>query len=336
MTIANPLQTEREMAMKNSIQSRLVILHMMVIVCITTGRHVAGQPLITPIPRRASFDRAKAHLGRKLFSDPLLSSDGTVSCESCHLLDQGGVDHLKFSLGVEGQLGKVNSPTVFNSSYNFFQFWDGRAIDLKEQARGPMTTHYEMNETLPNIVKKVKNSAEYPPLFLSIYPEGITEDSIVDAIAEFEKALDTPNSQFDKYLRGDNNALTEKEISGYVLFNSLGCIACHNGVLIGGNMYQKFGIMKEYRDPTNNPGRYRITGRKEDREVFKVPMLRNIELTAPYFHNGRVSTLKEAVDTMVEYQLGVNISKEEKSQLVAFLRTLTGEQPAFLTEDNQE
>jgi cytochrome c peroxidase len=322
--------------MKDRIQLEFVVLHTFVFACITVGIPVTGQPLITPIPRHASFDRAKAHLGRKLFSDPLLSSDSTVSCESCHVLDQGGVDHLKFSLGVEGRLGKVNSPTVFNSSRNFSQFWDGRAADLKEQARGPLTTHFEMNETLPNIVKKLKHTLEYPPLFLSIYPEGITEDTIIDAIVEFEKALGTPNSRFDKYLRGDKNALTEKEISGYELFNSLGCIACHNGVLIGGNMYQKFGIMKEYDDPTNHPGRYRVTGRKEDREVFKVPMLRNIELTAPYFHNGRASDLDKAVDTMVEYQLGIDISKEEKSQLVAFLRTLTGEQPAFLTEDKQK
>ena len=291
---------------------------------------ISAQQLITPIPLTVDYSKEKAELGRLLFSDPILSVDSTISCATCHHLNSGGDDGLPFSIGVHQQVGTINAPTVFNSAHNFVQFWDGRASDLKEQARGPIQNPIEMGHNFDKPLHRLKKSFYYRQLFKRTYPDRLTEANIVDALAEFEKALDTPNSRFDKYLRGDNNALTPSEIEGFTLFKSLGCISCHNGVLLGGNMYQKFGVMKAYSDSTNQLGRFNVTGRLTDKRVFKVPMLRNIAQTAPYFHDGSTASLLDAVKIMSEYQLGKPIRDDEVKSIVAFLISLTGETPDIL------
>ncbi len=289
-----------------------------------------AEELITPIPLNPVFNKEKAVLGKKLFSDPILSKDNTISCESCHKLDGGGVDGLQFSIGVNEKRGNINSPTVFNSFHNLAQFWDGRARDLKEQVMDPIVNPVEMASTFKEVITKLSKIPSYKREFKAIYKDGITEDNIADAIAEFEKALITANSRFDKYLRGDKDALTKDEVEGYELFKSKGCISCHNGVNIGGNMYQKFGVMKEYRDETNQLGRYNVTKNEVDKYYFKVPTLRNIELTAPYFHDSSEKCIKKAVEIMPEHQLGRQIKDDEIEKIVMFLKTLTGELPAIL------
>ncbi len=283
---------------------------------------------IKPIPHNMKVNVKKAKLGKKLFFDPILSKDGTISCATCHDLQNGGDDGLKFSFGINGQKGNINSPTVYNSVFNFRQFWDGRAKDLKEQAKGPIENPVEMGHTMHGAVEVLRQSEKYVEIFHELYKEGISENTIVDAIAEFEKTLITVDAPFDKYLNGDQNAINEKAKKGYVLFKSKGCILCHNGVNVGGNLYNKFGI---YEDAgTEHLGRYDITKREEDKHVFKVPSLRNIALTAPYMHDGRVTTLKDAVELMTKYQLGRYMELGDTEAIVAFLKSLTGELPAIV------
>jgi len=295
------------------------------IICFTT---ILMSGPIKPIPNEIKVDAKKVQLGKKLFSDPLLSKDGTISCATCHDLQNGGDDGLKFSFGIKGQEGNINSPTVYNAVFNFRQFWDGRAKDLKEQATGPIENPVEMGHTMANAVKILKQSKTYRENFNDVYPNGITKDNIADAIAEFEKTLITPDSPFDRYLKGDKEAISQKAKEGYILFESKGCILCHHGVNVGGNFYNKFGI---YEDAdTEHLGRYNITKREEDKHVFKVPSLRNIALTAPYMHDGRASTLKEAVELMTKYQLGRYMEPGDTEAIVAFLESLTGKLPTIV------
>ncbi|ADN10054.1 cytochrome-c peroxidase [Sulfurimonas autotrophica] len=284
---------------------------------------MASEP-ITPLPQNVKVNQTKAKLGKELFFDPILSHDDTISCATCHNLQQGGDDGLKFSFGIKGQEGIVNAPTVYNAYFNFRQFWDGRAKDLQEQAAGPIENPIEMGSSFEEVIAKLKKS-KYKKLFDALYKEGITKQTISDAIAEYEKTLITPNSRFDNYLRGDENALTQNEKEGYELFKSKGCASCHHGENIGGNLYNKFGIF----DETNSEwlGRYNITHKERDKYFFKVPSLRNIARTAPYFHDGRTYNLKEAVQIMSQYQLGRHITKEEISKITAFLKSLNGELP---------
>lgn len=283
---------------------------------------------IKPIPNEIKVDNKKVQLGKKLFFDPLLSKDGTISCASCHDLQNGGDDGLKFSFGIGGQEGSINSPTVYNAVFNFRQFWDGRAKDLKEQVSGPIENPVEMGHSMDMAVKVLKKSSIYIKEFDNLYLDGITPNNIADAIAEFEKALITPNSPFDRYLKGDKEAISQQAKKGYRLFESKGCIFCHHGVNVGGNFYNKFGI---YEDVNSiHLGRYNITKREEDKHVFKVPSLRNIALTAPYMHDGRVDTLEKAVDIMTKYQLGRYMEAGDREAIVAFLKSLTGEIPAIV------
>ncbi len=283
---------------------------------------------IKPIPSEMKVNLKKAALGKKLFFDPILSKDGTISCASCHDLQNGGDDGLKFSFGINGQEGDINSPTVYNAVFNFRQFWDGRAKDLKEQARGPIENPVEMGHTLTAAVEVLNQNKIYFEDFNEVYADGITKDNIVDAIAEFEKVLITPNSPFDRYLKGDKEAIGQKAKEGYSLFKSKGCILCHHGINIGGNFYNKFGI---YEDAdSKHLGRYSITKREEDKHVFKVPSLRNIALTAPYMHDGRVSTLNKAVELMTKYQLGRYMDPGDTEAIVVFLKSLTGELPEIV------
>ena len=279
---------------------------------------------VQPIPLVMNVEPNKVRLGKKLFFDPILSKDGTISCASCHNLQAGGDDNLQFSFGIYGQRGEINSPTVFNSVFNFRQFWDGRAKDLQEQAIGPIENPLEMGNTFKNLIVKLKSSP-YNEEFLRLYPEGITKESITNAIAEFEKSLITPNAPFDKYLRGDRSAISKEAKEGYDLFKSKGCISCHHGINVGGNMYNKFGIVSNVK--SKSLGRYNVTKRERDKYYFKVPSLRNVERTAPYFHDGRHAKLEEAIKDMAYFQLGRPISDDEIAKIVAFLNALSGELP---------
>ncbi|MBF0281146.1 MAG: cytochrome-c peroxidase [Zetaproteobacteria bacterium] len=283
------------------------------------------QPLEAPV-----VDKHKVALGDKLFHDPRLSADDSISCASCHSLDLGGTDNQPRSLGIKGQLGAVNAPTVFNSGFNLAQFWNGRASTLEEQAAGPIHNPVEMGSNFKQVIEKLSADREYVQQFQAIYPDqGITSETLVDAIATFERSLVTIDSPFDRYLRGEEHAINAREKRGYELFQDYGCVACHQGKNVGGNMYQKFGIMDDYfakktlTDADN--GRFSVTGFEEDRFVFKVPGLRLAVLTAPYFHNGSTETLEEAINTMAHYQLGRTIPKEDVEYIIDFLHSLVGQ-----------
>jgi cytochrome c peroxidase len=292
---------------------------------------VAG--VINPIPEHMEVDQGKVQLGKKLFFDTALSKDNTVSCATCHDLLNGGDDGLKVSFGIHGAQGNINAPTVYNAVFNFRQFWNGRARDLQEQAAGPVENPVEMGFSFDALVPRLKQKSDYLEHFGKIYPDGITKANITDAIAEYEKTLITPNAPFDKYLKGDENAISEKAKEGYRLFTYKGCIICHNGTNIGGNLYNKFGI---YHDAnSSNMGRYSVTKREEDKYVFKVPSLRNVALTAPYMHDGRFDTLHESVKFMTQNQLGRFISEEEIDAIVTFLKTLTGELPKSIQKSGK-
>jgi cytochrome c peroxidase len=308
---------------------RLVVLAVILAVAIvqTAGGEMRREP-ISPIPAAEITEPAKVELGKKLFFEPRLSKSGFISCNSCHNLATGGVDNLPSSIGHGWQLGNINSPTVLNSRFNFVQFWDGRAKDLKEQAAGPIENPVEMASSHQLAVKTLQSIPEYVDLFQATYgSKNITIDMVTDAIARFEETLVTPNSRFDKWLMGDDNALTTTEQEGYTLFKTRGCIACHNGVGVGGTSYQKFGAVKPYEKDKKTLGRYNVTKREEDKYFFKVPLLRNIELTAPYLHDGSTWELSEVVDLMAELQLGMELTPAENEKIVAFLASLTGEMP---------
>ena len=263
----------------------------------------AMEPIV-PIPKTIKYNKQKALLGKKLYFDPILSADNKVSCATCHSPAFGGADNKQFSIGVFGRIDKpMNSPTSYNAVFNCWQFWNGRAKDLKEQAEMANQDHNEMGMTPKKVEEKINKNKEYKKLFKKIYKKNyITYDMVFDAIAEFEKALITPDCKFDKYLRGEVD-LNEKEKKGYILFKAYGCITCHNGVNLGGNSFQKMGVMILDKQIPRSKDRFEVTKNPYDKYVYKVPTLRNIALTAPYFHNGRVKTLKEAIKKMAYYNL---------------------------------
>ncbi|MCF6173631.1 MAG: cytochrome-c peroxidase [Campylobacteraceae bacterium] len=283
-----------------------------------------SQP-ITPIPLHVEdVNPAKVKLGKQLFFDPILSKNDTIACTNCHILNDGGDDNLKHSFGIDGKEGNINSPTVFNARYNFVQFWNGRAKDLQAQASGPIENPVEMGNNFPNLIKTLNNTP-YKKEFEAIYKDGVTKNNITDALSEYEKTLITPNSPFDRYLRGDKKAINGSAKRGYELFLQKGCIACHNGVNIGGSLYNKFGYTQSAT--SNNTGRYAITHDIDDKYFFKVPSLRNIAKTAPYLHDGRYNTLDETVKFMLKYQLGKTSTQKEVDDIVSFLNSLTGKIP---------
>lgn len=285
---------------------------------------------IQPIEPAKISNPTKVELGKQLFFDPRLSRSGFISCNSCHNLSMGGSDNLQTSIGHNWQQGPINSPTVLNSSMNLAQFWDGRAADLKEQAGGPIANPMEMAFTHNLAIDVLSSIPQYVESFKAVYgKEQITIDEVTDAIAAFEETLVTPNSRFDLWLKGDKEALNETELAGYQLFKEVGCTACHNGTAVGGNSFQKMGLIEPYSTQNPAEGVAGLTGNDADRMKFKVPTLRNVELTYPYFHDGAYWNLEEAVDVMARLQLGRELSKEQVAQITAFLKTLTGEQPAF-------
>lgn len=283
------------------------------------------QPLAEQMPGAKNDTAEKIALGEKLYFETALSVNGTQSCNTCHRLDEklGGVDNKKFSDGaLEGTIGDRNSPTVWNAGFHFVQFWDGRAADLKEQAKGPILNPVEMG--IPDEATAVKNikdagySAEFEKVFGT--KNAVTYDNIAEAIAAFERTLITKD-RFDDFLKGDNEALSSDELTGLQDFMASGCIVCHTGPLLGGHMYQKMGMVQPYPD-TKDTGRHQVTGKETDKFMFKVPSLRNISKTAPYFHDGAAETLEEAVYDMGWYQLGRKLDDKTVASITTFLKSL--------------
>ncbi len=285
---------------------------------------------ITPIRPPQSINLGMVELGKKLYFDPRLSHSGFISCNSCHNLSMGGTDNIKTSIGDKWQQGPINSPTVLNSSLNVAQFWDGRAADLKEQAGGPIANPGEMAFSHTLAIGVLWSIPEYVREFRQVFgTDQMSIDQVTAAIAEFEKTLVTPNSRFDLWLLGKDDALSSQELAGYQLFKESGCVACHHGEAVGGNSFQKMGVVEPYKGGAEIEGRAAVTGKDADRFNFKVPTLRNVALTYPYFHDGAADTLGEAVEIMGRIQLGKKFTPEENAQIVAFLKTLTGDQPSF-------
>jgi cytochrome c peroxidase len=288
------------------------------------------QEPITPIPLSLVLDPSRVALGERLFHDVRLSHDNTRACTTCHPLERGGMDGRPRAITATGTLHPRNTPTVFNAGLNATFNWDGIANTLEAHAEMDLLHPSLMHTTWPELLAKLQADADYVRHFNTTYAGGLTPANVLDALASFERSLLTPNARFDRYLRGERYALTAPEQQGYHLFKSYGCVACHQGMNIGGNMYQKFGIFAAPRGMSSpavavDLGRYVITQVPRDREVFRVPSLRNVAVTAPYFHDGRAATLEEAVDTMARVQLGRTIPPEEIGLIVQFLHTLTGE-----------
>ncbi len=299
------------------------------IALVFSGSLVAQEP-ITPIEPVKVINLAQVELGKKLYFDPRLSKSGFISCNSCHNLSMGGTDNLKTSIGHSWQQGPINSPTVLNSSMNVAQFWDGRAADLKEQAGGPIANPGEMAFTHTLAIDVLKSIPEYVTEFAQVFgPDDINIDQVTEAIAEFEKTLVTPNSRFDQWLLGNTDAITQQELAGYKLFKESGCVACHMGPAVGGSSFQKMGLVAPYETKNDAQGLAGVTGQDADRFKFKVPTLRNVEMTYPYFHDGEAATLTEAAEIMGRLQLARKFEDPELVEIVAFLNTLTGDQPSF-------
>ena len=298
----------------------------------------SAEPII-PVASSVEYDAAKAAMGERLFSDEALSLDGTISCATCHVLENGGADHAdeRVSEGIYGLKGGVNAPTVYNAEYNVLQFWNGRAADLVEQAAGPMTNPVEMGEqTVEQVVERLSADKALVKEFEALYPgEGLSAYTLCHAIAEFERTLITPDSRFDLYLKGDSDALSELEKKGYEEFKENSCAACHFGAAVGGRSFEYLDIYADYFGERSREIEYNsddeglkgFTSKDEDLHKFKVPILRNIALTAPYFHDGSFQTLDEAVRAMARYELGKKLSSAEVDSIVAFLHTLTGQNP---------
>lgn len=302
---------------------------------------VSASRFIQPIPDSLAVDPAKVALGNILYHSKALSGDGTVACASCHGLNTGGVDNLPTSTGIHGQKGGINAPTVYNAAFNFVQFWDGRAATLADQAGGPPFNPVEMgSKDWAEIIAKLDQDTQLKAAFLAVYPNGFSGENITNAIGEFEKTLITPNSPFDKFLKGDKQALTVRQQRGYELFQQHKCDTCHSGVNMGGTSYELMGTKADYfadrgtEVTADDLGRFNQTQNPRDKHRFKVPGLRNIALTAPYLHDAQAKTLQQAVELMLKYQTGVTLPQQDVADIVEFLHSLTGEYQGK-TLDNQ-
>jgi cytochrome c peroxidase len=290
----------------------------------------ASREPLEALPAVPALDPKIVALGRRLFHERRLSADGSVACANCHDLDKGGVDGSARSTGVGGKLGVVNAPSVYNASLNFVQFWDGRAATLEEQIGFPVTNPVEMGTSFERVVAFLKADPEYASAFAAAFPNGVTEANTRRAIADFERTLLTRGSPFDRFLAGDTSALAPDARAGYETFKSVGCVACHQGRNVGGNMFQRFGVLGDYFKDRGHVteadyGRFNVTHNEADRFVFRVPSLRNVERTAPYFHDGSAATLTQAVQVMAHYQLGRKLADEQVANIIAFLKSLSGE-----------
>lgn len=316
----------------------LATLAAAIVIAAANGFAIAAdfdEPL-RPLPEHVELDQRKVDLGSLLFVDKRLSGDDTVACSSCHDFAHGGADPRPRSVGIHGALSGVNAPSVFNSGFNFRELWSGSAPSLEAFVTGVVQNPKVFGSKWSDVVAKISRDPDLAVRFAALYRDGVTRRNIVDAIATYARSLETP-SRFDRYLRGDTHAITADEARGYERFKSYGCIACHQGINVGGNMYQKFGVMGNYfvdrgHDNAADQGRYAVTGRDSDRHVFKVPSLRNVALTAPYFHDGSAPTLEAAVDVMFRYQLGRTAPPADKALIVEFLKTLTGEKQPVLAK----
>jgi cytochrome c peroxidase len=285
---------------------------------------------IQPIPQEIALDLPKVALGEKLFQDVRLSRTNQVSCLSCHSFSLGGADRRSHSLGINGTPTQVNTPTVFNARFNFRLNWDGKFTNLSDHLDVLMNNPQVMGTQWSGAIQVLQQVPEYVQSFDRIYSDGLTQFNIKDAIVAYELSLNTPNARFDRYLKGDKKALTVSEKEGYELFKAYGCISCHQGVNVGGNLFQPFGVIGNYfadrgKVTPADLGRFNITQNEADRYVFRVPSLRNVALTAPYFHDGSAQTLEQAIAVMTKYQLGRPLEKQQIERIAQFLNTLTGE-----------
>ncbi|GAB5466523.1 MAG: cytochrome-c peroxidase [Candidatus Kapaibacteriales bacterium] len=305
--------------------------------------HQRATSLFGALPDGLEYGSDKTVLGRELYFEKKLSINNEISCNSCHMLDKYGVDNLAVSPGHDGKVGERNSPSVYNAVFHLAQFWDGRAMDLVEQAKGPITNPIEMGMASDlDAVKKIAEEEGYKELFSKVYgdtEEAVSFDNIADAIAEYEKTLVTP-SRFDSYIAGDFSALTSEEKEGMVEFIDAGCITCHAGNTFGGKMYQKFGLINgPYWDYTGSErqdrGRAEVTGNDSEEYFFKVPSLRNVEKTSPYFHDGSVAELSKAVEIISITQTGKELTPEQVDKIVTFLKALTGDIPEHANEPKE-
>lgn len=297
----------------------------------TPERAAAGRTdePITPLPTNIEHS-ARSRLGERLFHDPRLSRGGRFACSFCHQREKGGADGESFSLGLDGRPLEFNTPTIFNVGFNFRFNWRGNFRTLEDQNEAALLDPNLMGGRWDSLLAGITADPDYEKAFAGAYGDGIGREHVLDALAAYEESLVTPNARFDQYLRGEQGAITKDEEHGYQLFKSYGCISCHQGVNVGGNLFQKFGI---FADPfAGRPasteadlGRFAITGNPADRHVFRVPSLRNVAVTAPYLHDGSAGSLEDAVDIMARNQLGLTLAKPDVALIVKFLHTLTGE-----------
>lgn len=329
--------------------SALAALKCVVVLCLfsqwcwaDTGSAIENgknQP-ISPIPPNSALNKAKLELGSLLYQDKRLSIDNQFSCASCHQLDHGGSDGRVVSQGAK-ESDALNTPSIFNTKFNFRQNWDGSARSLAEQLDMTVRQYGNKNHPWDALLTRLSEDTELVKRFAAIYRKTqITRDDFTDAMIYYVSSLTTPNCRFDQYLRGDEKAMDKDELRGYTLFKDYGCVSCHQGVNIGGNLYQRFGIFYDYFRARGNIkkadyGRMNITGRSTDAHVFKVPSLRNVALTAPYLHDGQAKTLEQAVSLMGTTQLGVDIKKQDVTLIVKFLKTLTGDTSNFIKEESK-
>lgn len=327
---------------------RSILTLLMLILCVGTALAYGNElrreanAIFAPIPHSPPeiednpHNPVKLELGKALFFDPRLSKSRSISCNSCHNVGTGGVDNLPKSIGHGGQEGRRNAPTVFNSVFNIALFWDGRARKLREQAKMPIQTAFEMNNTPQDVVATLNSIPGYVEMFSKAFPDEpnpVTFENVGKSLELFQTSLITPDSPFDRYLRGEENAMNPKQLSGLSKFISHGCVTCHRGINVGGNAFFTFGMMrapKERIRPSGDRGRMEVTGRALHDYTFRVAPLRNVARTAPYFHSGVVWDLHEAVRIMAQSQLNAVLSDEDIDDIVAFLESLTGQQPKIV------
>jgi len=317
--------------MRSTSRTLLVLASLFSLSTVTSAEDLSWKAAFAPLPDQAPaienpLSQDKIALGKSLYFDTRLSKDQKISCNSCHNLSTFGVDNEPTSPGHLGQRGNRNSPTTFNAALHMAQFWDGRAGTVEQQALGPILNPKEMAmESEAKVIERLKADPKTVAAFKAAFPgekNPLTYANVGKAIGAFERTLITP-SRFDEFLKGKEDALTAQEKNGAKLFVQSGCIACHNGATIGGQMYQKLGLVKEY--PTNDLGRFEHTKNESDKKLFKVPSLRNVTKTGPYYHDGSVASLESAVSLMAEHQLGKQLPTEEVADIVAFLGALTAE-----------